>query len=131
MKKSNQGFTILELMIVVVILGILGAVVVPKLMDAPDKANITKAKHDISQIELALDMYKLEYFKYPTTEEGLETLVPKRLKILQKDPWGNSYYYLNPGVNGAIDIYTYGKDGQKGGEGMNADIGNWIVQTAQ
>ncbi len=125
--KHNQGFTLIEIMVVVVILGILAAVVVPQVMDRPDTARLVKADSDIKAIESALDLYKLDNFKYPTTEEGLEILVPKYLKSMQQDPWGQPYYYLSPGDKGVIDIYTHGADGQKGGEGVNADIGNWAV----
>lgn len=128
MNKNMQGFTLIEIMIVVVILGILGAVVVPQLMDKPDKARLVKAKQDILAIESALDLYKLDKFNYPTTEQGLEVLQPKYIKIINKDPWDRAYLYLSPGEHGAIDIFTYGADGKKGGEGMDADIGNWAIQ---
>ncbi len=127
-KKIQQGFTLIEIMIVVVILGILGAVVVPQLMDKPDKARVVKAKQDIMAIESALDLYKLDKFSYPTTEQGLEALQPKYIKQVNKDPWDKPYYYLSPGEHGAIDIYTFGADGKKGGEGMDADIGNWAIE---
>lgn len=128
MNKKMQGFTLIEIMIVVVILGILGAVVVPQLMDKPDKARVVKAKQDIMAIESALDLYKLDKFNYPTTEQGLEALQPKYVKIINKDPWDRAYLYLSPGEHGAVDVYTYGADGKKGGEGMDADIGNWAME---
>ena len=128
MNKNMQGFTLIEIMIVVVILGILGAVVVPQLMDKPDKARLVKAKQDILAIESALDLYKLDKFNYPTTEQGLEVLQPKYIKIINKDPWDRAYLYLSPGEHGAVDIFTYGADGKKGGEGMDADMGNWAIQ---
>ncbi len=127
-QKKQQGFTLIEIMIVVVILGILGAVIVPQLMDNPDKARVVKAKQDIMALESALDLYKLEKFTYPTTEQGLEALQPKYIKVISKDPWDKPYYYLNPGEHGTIDIYTFGADGKKGGEGMDADIGNWALE---
>ena len=123
--KKMQGFTLIEIMIVVVILAILGSVVVPQLMDKPDKARAVKAKQDILAIESALDLYKLDKFSYPTTEQGLAVLQPKFIKQINKDPWEREYLYLNPGEHGAVDIFTYGADGKKGGEGMDADIGNW------
>lgn len=131
MHKKIRGFTLLELMIVVVILGILGAIVVPQFMDKPDKARIVKIKQDILAIEGALDLYKLDKFSYPSTEQGLEVLQPKYIKTISKDPWDKAYYYLSPGEHGAFDVYTYGKDGKKGGEGMDADIGNWVVDEKQ
>jgi general secretion pathway protein G len=127
MNRKMQGFTLIEIMIVVVILAILGSVVVPQLMDRPDRARVVKAKQDILAIESALDLYKLDKFAYPTTEQGLEILQPKYIKIVSKDPWDRAYFYLSPGEHGAIDIYTYGADGKKGGEGMDADIGNWVI----
>lgn len=124
-------------MVVVIILGILAAVVVPNIMDKPDQARITKAKQDIRALESALNMYKLDNFVYPNTDQGLEALVQKPsgspdpknwkqyLKRLPDDPWGNPYQYLNPGVQGDIDIFTFGADGVQGGEDVATDIGNW------
>lgn len=137
--RRAAGFTLIEVMVVIVILGILAAVVVPRVMDNPDKARVTKAKQDIRAMEGALDLYKLDNFNYPSTDQGLEALVsepsgspePKNwksggyMKRLPKDPWGNEYQYLSPGVNGAVDIFTFGADGEEGGEDINADIGNW------
>ena len=133
------GFTLIEVMVVVVILGILAAVVVPRIMDNPDKARVTKAKQDIRALESALNLYKLDNFNYPSTDQGLEALVSapsgspeaKNWKqggyvgSLPKDPWGEDYLYLSPGIQGEIDVFTYGADGRSGGEGMAADIGNW------
>lgn len=138
-KKYTRGFTLLELMIVVVILGILAAVVVPKIMDRPDQARITKAKQDIRAIEAALNLYKLDNFKFPTTDQGLDALITKPadarnwkaggyLDKAPSDPWGKPYLYLNPGTHSEIDIYSLGADGQPGGEGADADIGNWTQQ---
>lgn len=138
-KKNHRGFTLIEVMVVIVILGILAAVVVPRVMDRPDAARVTKAKQDIRTLESALNLYKLDNFNYPSTDQGLEALVTEPsgspeaknwksggyIGRIPTDPWGNEYQYLNPGVNGAIDIFTYGADGEEGGEDMNADLGNW------
>ncbi len=133
---AAKGFTLIEIMVVVVIIGILAGIVAPKIFGNVDKASITRAKQDIQGIESALDMYKLDNFDYPSTDQGLEALVTNPgdvrnwrpggyLKRLPKDPWGREYLYLSPGEHGDVDIYTLGKDGQPGGEGSNADIGNW------
>ncbi len=133
--KSQQGFTLIEIMVVIVILGILAAVVVPNIMSRPEEARITKAKQDIRALETALDLYKLDNFNYPTTEQGLDALVskpttppePKRfreeayLKKVPKDPWENDYQFLNPGERGTIDIFSLGPDQQLSDD----DIGNW------
>ncbi|MBF6057975.1 MULTISPECIES: type II secretion system major pseudopilin GspG [Thiomicrorhabdus] len=137
-KGSNQrGFTLIELMVVVVILAVLATFVVPKLMDRPDEARIVKAKQDIGAISSALQLYKLDNYNFPTTDQGLEALVTKPdsdpepkhwkklLDQLPKDPWGNPYLYLQPGEHGEFDLFTYGADGMDGGEGINATIGNW------
>jgi len=134
-RNHQQGFTLIEIMVVVVILGILAAVVVPRIMSRPEEARITKAKQDIRALETALDLYKLDNFNYPTTEQGLEALVtsptsppvPKRyreegyLKKVPKDPWQNEYQFLNPGEKGTIDIYSLGPDQQVSDD----EIGNW------
>ena len=124
-------------MVVVVILGILASIIVPKIMDKPDEARVVKAKQDIRAIQSALEMYRLDNYVYPTTDQGLEALVQKPntnpvpphwkqyLDRLPVDPWGHPYQYLNPGVHGAIDIWSYGADGQPGGSGVNADVGSW------
>jgi len=136
-KRKQGGFTLIELMVVVVILAVLAAFVVPKLMDRPDEARLVKAKQDISSIGAALQLYKLDNYNYPSTDQGLEALVtqpsgdpePKNWKpLLDKlpmDPWGNPYLYLSPGEHGDFDLFTYGADGRDGGEGVNATIGNW------
>lgn len=132
--RKQQGFTLIELMVVVVILAVLAAVAVPKLMDRPDEARIVKAKQDISAMSSALKLYKLDNYRYPSTDEGLEALVSKPaeadnwkqyMEQLPKDPWGKDYIYLSPGENGDFDLYTLGADGDDGGEGVNATIGNW------
>ena len=136
---KQQGFTLIEIMVVVVILGILASVVVPRIMDNPDKARVAKARIDIKGLEAALDSYRLDNFVYPNTEQGLEALVSKPadaanwkaggyIKKLNKDPWGNDYLYLSPGEHGEIDIFSLGADGAPGGEGPNADIGSWDVE---
>ncbi len=138
-QRRQSGFTLIEVMVVVVILSILAAIVVPRIMDRPDQARIVKAKQDIRSLEAALNLYRLDNFNYPTTEQGLEALVsppsapPEApnwkeggyLDRLPKDPWGNDYQYLSPGEHGAFDLYSLGADGQPGGEGAAADIGNW------
>lgn len=140
-EPRSRGFTLIEVMVVVVILGILAAVVVPRIMDRPDEARIVKAKQDIRVLESALNLYKLDNYRYPTTDQGLEALVqrpstppePPRWKEggyidrLPQDPWGQPYQYLNPGQRGPIDIYSLGADGQTGGEGTDAEIGNWAL----
>jgi general secretion pathway protein G len=128
MKQTNRGFTLIEVMVVVVILSILAAIIVPKVMDRPDTARLVKAKSDIRALESALNLYRLDNFNYPTTDEGLEALVPKYVDRLASDPWGNPYLYLSPGLHGDMDIYTLGADGLQGGTGINEDIGNWNVE---
>ncbi len=136
---KQSGFTLIEIMVVVVIIGILASVVVPRIMDNPDKARVAKAKNDIRALESALDIYRLDNYVYPTTDQGLESLVSQPtsapeppnwkqggyIKKLNKDPWGYDYLYLNPGEYGEIDIYSLGADNAPDGEGPNADIGSW------
>ena len=125
MKQENKGFTLIEVMVVIVILSILAAIIVPKVMDRPDTARLVKAKTDIRALESALNLYRLDNFDYPTNDEGLEALLPKYIERLSKDPWGNPYLYLSPGLHGDVDVYTLGADGIPGGTGKNADVGNW------
>lgn len=141
-RSAAAGFTLIEIMVVVVILSILALFVVPQVMDKPDQARMTKAHQDLRAIETALDLYKLDNFRYPTTDQGLEALVERPttppipnnwkqagyLKRLPMDPWGNPYRYLSPGRNGEYDIYTLGADNQEGGEGPDADIATWDLQ---
>lgn len=140
MNKKHHGFTLIEIMVVIVILGILASLVVPKIMGRPDEARIVAAKQDMSSILQALKLYKLDNQRYPSTEQGLQALVSKPqaapvpknwnaggyLEKLPLDPWGNPYRYLNPGVHGEIDVMSFGADGAQGGEGSDADIGNWM-----
>ena len=128
MKQTSRGFTLIEVMVVVVILSILAAIIVPKVMDRPDTARLVKAQADIRAIESALKLYRLDNFNYPSTDEGLEALVPKYIDRLSNDPWGNPYLYLSPGLHGDMDVYTLGADGLQGGSGINADIGNWNAE---
>ncbi len=135
--RKNSGFTLIEVMVVVVILGILAAVLVPKVMDRPEQARITKAKQDIRSLEAALNLYKLDNYVYPTTDQGLEALVEKPaspeppnwkeggyLDRLPLDPWRQAYLYLSPGERSSIDIYSLGPDQQPSDD----DIGNWNLQ---
>jgi general secretion pathway protein G len=128
-RRRGAGFTLIEVLVVVVILGILAAIIVPNLMEKPGQARVTKAKADIRAVESALNMYRLDRHVYPTTDEGLDSLVPTYLARAPMDPWDRPYQYLNPGTQGgAFDLYTLGRDGQQGGEGEDADIGNWNLE---
>ena len=138
-KSWQGGFTLLEVMVVVVILGILATLVVPRIISRPDEARVIAAKQDIASVMQALKLYRLDNQRYPTTEQGLQALATRPagapaplnwkaggyLERLPKDPWGNLYQYLNPGVHGEIDIFSFGADGAPGGEGNDADIGSW------
>jgi general secretion pathway protein G len=136
---AARGFTLIEIMVVVVIMGILAALIVPKLMGRTDDARIIAAKQDIATVMQALKLYKLDNQRYPTTEQGLQALIAKPttgpaadgwkaggyLDKLPKDPWGNPYQYLYPGIKGDLDVFSLGADGQPGGAGNDADIGSW------
>ncbi len=138
-KTTQQGFTLIEVMIVVVILGILASIVVPKIMGRPDEARATRTQQDIRAIGAALDLYRLDNFSYPSTDQGLEALVTNPANLPQgahwkqggyldqvpNDAWGRPYFYLRPGVHGEYDLYSFGADGVEGGTEANADIGNW------
>jgi general secretion pathway protein G len=136
LRSAEQGFTLLEIMVVVVIIGLLAAIVVPNFIGNIDTAAINRAKQDIRGIETALNLYRLDNFRYPSATEGLEALVTnpgeanapnwkQQLQRLPVDPWERPYQYANPGTHGEFDVFSYGADGQEGGEGINADIGNW------
>lgn len=138
-KKQQAGFSLIEIMVVVVIMGLLASVIVPNLFQNVDKARLQKVQTDFSSIETALATYRLDNFVYPSSEQGLTALVTKPglapepknwrsegyLPELPQDPWGNDYLYISPGEGHPFDIYTYGADGVSGGEGQNADITNW------
>ena len=144
LRYENQGFTLIELMVVIIILGILAMWVAPKIMSRPDEARQVKARLDIQNLETALKLYKLDNGSYPGTEQGLQALVempeagtiPKKWKKggylekgrVPKDPWGNDFIYLSPGLQGDFDIISYGADGVPGGEDENKDINNWEIE---
>ncbi|MDJ0827636.1 MAG: type II secretion system major pseudopilin GspG [Rhodobacter sp.] len=138
----EAGFSLLELMVVVVILSILALVIVPRIIDRPDQARVARAQADLASLENAVKFYKLDNLRYPTTEQGLQALVDAPvseplapnyadggyIERLPQDPWGAAYQYLSPGVYGEFDIFTFGADGQQGGEGVNSDIGTWMAR---
>ncbi|MYM21446.1 type II secretion system major pseudopilin GspG [Duganella sp. FT135W] len=137
--RAQRGFTLIEIMVVVVIMGVLAALVVPKLISRTGESKVAAAKVDIATIMQALKLYKLDNQRYPTTEQGLQALIEKPtggpaangwkaggyVEKMPKDPWGNQYQYLQPGIKGEIDVFSYGADGQPGGTGDDADIGSW------
>jgi general secretion pathway protein G len=137
--RPQRGFTLLEVMVVVVILGILAALVVPKIISRPDEARAIDAKQDVASVMQALKLYRLDNQRYTKTEQGLQALVARPasaplapnwkaggyLERLPNDPWGQPYQYLNPGVRGELDVFSMGADGAPGGEGNDADVGSW------
>jgi general secretion pathway protein G len=137
LRVTQAGFTLIELMVVLVIIGVLAALIVPNVLDRADDARGTAARTDVNNLMQALKLYRLDNQRYPTTEQGLQALVAKPgagpvppnwkpyLEKLPNDPWGRPYQYLNPGVKGEIDVMSLGADGQPGGDGKNADIGSW------
>jgi general secretion pathway protein G len=134
---ARRGFTLIELMVVLVIIGVLAALIVPNVLDRTDDARATAARTDVNNLMQALKLYKLDNQRYPSAEQGLDALVRKPtsgavppnwrpyLDKLPADPWGRPYQYINPGVKGEIDVFSFGADGQAGGEGKNAEIGSW------
>jgi general secretion pathway protein G len=142
LRRAQHGFTLIEIMVVVVIIGIIAALVVPNVIGSLSKAEVIAAKQDIRAYGTALNLFRLDNFKYPTTEQGLKALVQQPtdssirnwkpggyIDTLRKDPWGNDYHYVYPGTHGKeYDLFTLGADNQEGGEGNNADIGNWDAQ---
>ena len=135
--RRSAGFTLIELMVVLVIIGVLAALIVPNVLDRTDDARATAARTDVHNIMQALKLYKLDNLRFPTAEQGLQALIARPttapaptnwkpyLEKLPNDPWGRPYQYLNPGVQGEVDVMSFGADGQSGGEGKNADIGSW------
>jgi len=142
--RRESGFTLIEIMVVLVIIAILGALIAPQILGRVDEARVTAARQDIRTLGTALDFYKMDNFRYPTTEQGLQALVEKpddpavrnwraggylKSTTVPKDPWGNEYRYLQPGSKGgAYDLYSFGSDGETGGEGADADIGSWNLE---
>lgn len=139
--RDSRGFTLIEIMVVVVIIAILAALIVPRVMSRPDEARVIAAQQDIRTLAQALKLYRLDNMRYPTTEQGLAALVKPPmvaplapnwkpggyLERLPRDPWGHDYQYLNPGLRGEIDIFSFGADGVPGGEGFDADVGSWTL----
>jgi len=135
--RAQQGFTLIELMVVLVIIGVLAALIVPNVLNRADDARVTAARTDVNNLMQALKLYRLDNQRYPSTEQGLAALVKKPttgpepmnwkpyLDKLPNDPWGRPYQYMNPGLQGEVDVLSFGADGQAGGEGKNADIGSW------
>ena len=142
--RNQRGFTLIELMVVVLILGILAAIITPRIIGRTDDARVTEAKVQIRNLETALKLYKLDTGTYPTTEQGFDALIEKpatgvipkkwreggylEVKKIPSDPWGNPYIYISPGLHGDYDIVSYGADGVRGGEGFDKDIENWNIE---
>jgi general secretion pathway protein G len=136
-RRLSAGFTLIELMVVLVIIGVLAALIVPNVLERADDARATAAKTDVNNLMQALKLYRLDNQRYPAAEQGLQALLVKPttgpipsnwksyLDKLPNDPWGRPYQYLNPGIKGEIDVMSFGADGQPGGEGKNADVGSW------
>ena len=136
-RLRSGGFTLIELMVVLVIIGVLAALIVPNVLNRADDARVTAARTDVNNLMQALKLYKLDNQRYPSAEQGLQALMGKPtvdpvpinwrpyLDQLPKDPWGRAYVYMNPGVKGEVDVMSFGADGQSGGEGKNADVGSW------
>ncbi|QGW81057.1 type II secretion system major pseudopilin GspG [Variovorax paradoxus] len=136
-RTAQRGFTLIELMVVLVIIGVLAALIVPNVIERADDARVTAAKTDINNLMQALKLYRLDNQRYPTAEQGLQALLTRPtagpaapnwkpyVEKLPSDPWGHPYQYMNPGIKGEIDVLSLGADGQAGGEGKNADIGSW------
>ncbi len=134
---AQRGFTLIELMVVLVIIGVLAALIVPNVIERADDARVTAARTDINNLMQALKLYRLDNQRYPTAEQGLQALLVRPtagpaapnwkpyVEKLPNDPWGHPYQYMNPGIKGEIDVLSLGADGQAGGEGKNADIGSW------
>ena len=138
-QRQQRGFTLVEIMVGIVILGVLAAIAVPRIMSKPDEARVKAAQTEVAQILQALDLYRLDNQRYPTTDQGLVALAQRPtiepsppnwkayLKQAPVDPWGKPYQYTNPGIRGDIDVFSLGADGQPGGEGVAADVGNWAL----
>lgn len=137
--SKQLGFTLIEVMVVIAIIGIMASLIVPKIMSKPDEARVIAAKQDISTLVQALKLYRLDIGRYPSSQQGLQSLIEKPviepvpqnwktggyLDRLPKDPWGNTYQYTNPGVRSEIDVFSFGADNKSGGTGFDADLGNW------